>query len=426
MTQENNAADRAQNLNAASEETSVASNESFAQDWLDAEAQDRAEQTNVSARPRLVATFPDWAAFGETSDAKKGAGKWREALRSGALRTTGVATIAFGLGFLCAAGSWSGDEPEKNAESVAAVEPTNNDESGVALDSGFGAFDDGALSAIDSSTLRSVPNSAGVGFLAQPRDDAASAVNGDDWANGGETADAAHFSDLASTDALATNASWEDDSTWRRGVDFQREITTATTDATASVDRFPTWNDLGAGARTGADVLNAPTAPVAANGASSVEVAGYAPSESVGGEQNAPVFAGSSVGENAGYAAYNGSAGYQGDSAANLNGAAPQYAGNSQNSGYNQTNGSENFAGWPTTAPAPTATPNYASVAPAPTAVPNYASTAPAPTAVPNYASTAPATASTRAPQAMVAQVPSENASAPTANVPAANANMRW
>ncbi|MBQ8363637.1 MAG: hypothetical protein IJX36_06905, partial [Thermoguttaceae bacterium] len=105
----------------------------------------------------------------------------------------------------------------------------------------------------------------------------------------------------------------------------------------------------------------------------------------------------------AGYAAYNGSAGYQGENAVNSNVAAPQFAGNSQNSGYNQTNGSENFAGWPT------ATPNFAS-SPAP--VPSFAAPA-APTGA-------------EPPRAMVAQVPSENASVAAPNVPAANPNLRW
>ena len=41
MTQENDAADRAQNINDASEETTAAANESFAQDWLDAEEKER-------------------------------------------------------------------------------------------------------------------------------------------------------------------------------------------------------------------------------------------------------------------------------------------------------------------------------------------------------------------------------------------------
>ena len=100
---------------------------------------------------------------------------------------------------------------------------------------------------------------------------------------------------------------------------------------------------------------------------------------------------------NAGYTAYNDGAGYQRNNGANLNGGAPQFAGNSQNSGYNQANGSENFAGWPT------ATPNLAS------------STATA---------TAPATV--EPPRAMVAQITSENATVATPNVPSANQNLRW
>ena len=471
MTQENTAADRAQNLNDAPEETTVASNESFAQDWLDAEEKERAEQTNVSSRPRLIATLPDWTAFDETKEQRKSGRNWRAALRDGKLRTTGVALAAFGLGFFCATESWRGEKSSETETGVAAVEAEN----GVSLESGLGEFDD-SLAAIDSSTLRSFPNSAGVDFVLQTRDDAnAAAVNGGFSANvnertnngGAANGETTSFDSLTVAQTSSANASREDESHWRRGVDFQRELT-APTDATANVDRFPTWNDLDSNVPTVDDVLNAPietAAPVAANVPTSVgDANGWAASENVGVAQNSTAFATPSGGENAGYAAYNGGADYQGTNAANSNVAAPQFAGNSQNSGYNQTNGSENFAGWPTTVPAPTA--NYASTAPAsapnfastaPASAPNFASTAPAPAPAPNFASTAPVSAPTanyastapvsapnyasvapsstanyapnvskEAPRAMVAQVPNENAPVPTANVPAANPNLRW
>ena len=441
MTQENNAADRAQNFNDVSEETNAAANESFAQDWLNAGEKERAEQANAPARPRLVATLPDWATLSETNGERKSVGGWRGALRSGTLRTTGVAVAAFGLGFFCAAGSWRGETAEQNATEIAAVDEQNDGEKG-AFANELGAFDD-ALTAIDSSTLRSVPNSAAVDFLAQPQGASASATVGggfanvDAWPNtaGAPNAGAANFGDWPAAQTTAS-ASGEDDSNWRRGVDFQRELTApVAANATASVDRFPTWNDLGANMPTGAGSLNAPL------GTAASVAADVRPSDGVA--QNLPVLPGTGVGESAGYAAYNGNAGYQGEEPTNSNGLAPQFAGNSQNSGYNQTNGSENFAGWPTTvsAPAtdsassaPTLAPNYASVAPAPSA--NFGANAPAPAAdcassapalAPNYASVAPASnVATEAQRAMVAQLPNENAPAPAANVPAATSNLRW
>ena len=482
MTQENDAADRAQHFNDASEETTVASNESFAQDWLDAEEKERAEQTSVASRPRLVATLPDWTAFSETNDERKKGGNWRVALQNGKLRTTGVAALAFGLGFLCATGSWRGETSDKNADDVAAVERQNDGENGASPEDGFGELNDNLSVSFDASTLRGVPNAASVDFIAQAQDDALATtaddggfpdVNG--WANNGETAG---FSDLTVSQAPSATAEGVDDSNWRRGVDFQRELTTSTDAAAANVDRFPTWSDLDANLPTVADALNSPLEPAATNvpDASNIADANRSfPSENVGGAQNSPVLAEPSVGESVGYAAYNGNDDYQRNSEANLSGAAPQFAGNSQNSGYNQPNGSENFAGWPAPAPAPAPAANFATSAPAPAAsfatsapapaasfatsapapaasfatsapapAANFATSAPAPAA--NFATSAPAPAAsfatsasaptsnfaspvaTEAPRAMVAQLPTESAPAPTAtaNVPTANPNLRW
>ncbi|MBP3532203.1 MAG: hypothetical protein J6K25_13685 [Thermoguttaceae bacterium] len=502
MTQENDAADRAQNINDASEETTAAANESFAQDWLDAEEKERAEQRSVASRPRFVATTPDWSTFSESRDERKRVGSWRDALRDGKLRTTGVALAAFGLGFFCAAGIWRGEAAERNATDVAAVDAQVDAENAASLESGFGEFDDDSLASIDASTLRSVPETTSVDFISQAQGGAANGgltASVNDWANNVGTAD---FAGSTAAQEPTANAGG-DDSSWRRGVDFQRELT-APVDSTAQVDSFPTWNDLGANLPTVADVLNA---PIESAPAANVAANGYSPSENAVVAQNSAPFSSPVAGENTGYAAYNGSAGYQGENAVNSNVAAPQLAGNSQNSGYNQTNGSENFAGWPTTvsvpasnfasvAPgnsstAPVPAPNFASVAPsnsptapasasnfasvapgnsstapvsasnfasvapgnsstapvsasnfasvapgnsstAPVPAPNFASVAPgnsptAPASAPNFASVAPGNSPTApAPRAMVAQVPSENASVPAANVPATNPNLRW
>ncbi len=483
MTQENDAADRAQNVNDASEETTAA-NESFAQDWLDAEEKERAEQRSVAARPRFVATTPDWSTFSESRDERKRVGSWRDALRDGKLRTTGVALAAFGLGFFCAAGIWRGEAAERNATDVAAVDSQVDGENVASLESGFGEFDDDSLASIDASTLRSVPETTSVDFISQAQGGAANGgltASVNDWSNNGGAGD---FAGSTAAQEPTANAGG-DDSSWRRRVDFQRELT-APVDSTAQVDSFPTWNDLGANLPTVADVLNA---PIESAPAANVAANGYSPSENAVVAQNSAPFSSPVAGENAGYAAYNGSAGYQGENAVNSNVAAPQFAGNSQNSGYNQTNGSENFAGWPTTVSVPA--PNFASVAPgnsptapasapnfasvalgnsptAPASAPNFASVAPgnsptapapasnfasvapgnsstAPVPAPNFASVAPGNSPTApvpasnfasvapgssptapAPRAMVAQIPSENASVPAANVPATNPNLRW
>ncbi len=507
MTQENNAADRAQEFNDVSVETTAASNESFAQDWLDAEEKERVGETDATSRPRFIATLPDWTVWGKTNDEKKRRGDWREILRNGKLRTTGVALAAFGLGVLCASGIWNDEKSEKNDLDVAAVDRTLDAEDDVLLENGIGETNDASLASIDSSTLRSVPNPADVDFLSRSFDGADAATEnavvsdvwGDAnvWGNNGveanvngrangevaTAADAGGFADLTSTQTAAPNAVGNGDSNWRRGVDFQRDVETPSV-ATANVDRFPTWDDLGANVPTVADVLNSPLetpSPSVAASSNDVVANNYYTSENNWGvAQNAAVAANPSVGENADYAAYNGNAGYRQADAANLNGDVPQFAGNSQNSGYNQTDGSENFAGWPTSVPtanyvadasvAPTAssapTANYvavASVAPtsssvptanyvadasvAPTAssvpTPNYVAVAPvAPTAssvpTPNYVAVAPVAptassvptpnyaGSTTAPRAMVARVPSENAPVAAPNAPVANPNLRW
>ena len=459
MTQNNDAADRAQEFNDVSVETTVAANESFAQDWLDAEEKERAEQTNAAPRSRVVATLPDWTTFGATTDEKKGR-DWRGLWRSGALRTTGVALAAFGLGAWCASGNWRDESSADDASAVAVVDSENNGENGVSTENALGSLNDDALASIDSSTLRSVPNSTSVGFAPETSAGSfgaalpAAAVEG----GGEENADVALNADVstngdaengnwAASQAPTANASWTTDSNWRRGVDFQREIE-APSDATASVDRFPTWDDLGANAPTVADILNAPlettasvetNAPIAENASANVAVANrFSLNENGAAAQNSTAFAEPSVGGNNDFAVYSGNAGYPGGGATNLNGGAPQFAGNSQNSGYNQTNGFGNFAGSPTAASNAAASvsastaPNYASVAPV-SPTPNYASNAPV-SPTPNYVAVAPSAptqenasnAVAEPPRAMVAQVPNENAPVAAPNVPTPNPNLRW
>ena len=479
MTQENDAADRAQEFNDVSVETTVASNESFAQDWLEAEEKERAEQSSASPRSRLVATLPDWTTFGKTENEKKRRGDWRAILRNGKLRTTGVALAAFGLGVWCASGFGDGEKAAQVELGVAEVESASDVENGVWLESGIGDLSDASPASIDSSTLRSVPNSADVGFISRTRGETGASTASDgaltnvnDWVNNNVVSANVESGTFDSFPQTSTaSAGREDESNWRRGVDFQRNVE-APASATASVDRFPTWDELGANRPTVSDILSSPiasSAPAAANAQENESVANNSYlSENAGFAQDSSALAASNVGGSVDYAAYNEDADYQNGAAENLNVATPQFAGNSQNSGYNQTAGSENFAGWPTTAPAPAPnyatnapapTPNYASTAPAPTPnyattapapapnyattapapAPNYASTAPAPTPnyasnapapAPNYASVAPASApnyaSTEAPRAMVAHVPGEGASGAAPTVPAGNPNLRW
>ena len=435
MTQEN-AADRAQNLNELNETTDAA--ESFAQDWLAAEGLENGEESKLAKSPRVVATLPDWSTFAESTGVERRKGwNWREILRDGRTKTTGVALAAFSLGLFCAPGGWRNGEKETNAPETAAVDVEKSAENGAAFDLVEGKKNDVSLATIDSSTLRSVPNVAGVGFeTPAPTATAKSAVSNDGGKNNGFVEDAAWASsngqhrDGASANGsengqIATTEATTGDSNWRRGVDFERGLET-TSETTASAERFPTWEDLetNVDAPSVEEILNS---PVGAAGVGA-DVASFAPGSTV--VANAPVASGSSVANNlyssenlgtaqnsnswsaqaagtsAGYAAYNGGAGYQGNNGANLNGGAPQYAGNSQNSGYNQANGSENFAGWPT------ATPNFAS------------SSAPVPSFAAPVASGAPTGA--EAPRAMVAQVPNENASGATPSVPATNPNLRW
>ncbi|MBR4104535.1 MAG: hypothetical protein IKK39_10800 [Thermoguttaceae bacterium] len=448
MTQEN-AADRAQNLNELNETTDAV--ESFAQDWLAAEGLENGEESKLAKSPRVVATLPDWSTFAEsTGVARRKGWNWREILRDGRTKTTGVALAAFGLGLFCAPGGWRNGEKETNAPETAAVDVEKSGENETAFDLVEGKKNDVPLATIDSSTLRSVPNVAGVGFETQaPTATAKNAVSNDGGKNNGFVEDAAwacsngQHRDGASANGsengqIATTEATTGDSNWRRGVDFERGLET-TSETTASAERFPTWEDLETNvdapsveeilnSPVGADVASfAPGSTVVANApvasglpvANNIPVVANAPvasgssvannlysSENLGTAQNSNSWSAQAAGTSAGYAAYNGGAGYQGNNGANLNGGAPQFAGNSQNSGYNQANGSENFAGWPT------ATPNFAS------------SSAPVPSFAAPVASGAPTGA--EAPRAMVAQVPNENASGATPSVPATNPNLRW
>ncbi len=502
MTQENDAVDRAQEFNEAFNDAPVSANEAFAQDWLDASETDFAETSNASGRSRVVATLPDWTTFGGANDEKTARPRWRDVLRDGKLRTTGVALAAFGLGVFCASG-WGGDKAKSGrldgATGLEMVVEAENGRDGLGSE-----INDDALAAIDSATLRSVPESSSVDLF--PQADSAVLTNGNaavsgnwenngvwagsvgsanvnDWENGASSATSTGVgaNNLgASTVASApvggvggVGGNWNDESSWRRGVDFDRDAQAAP-NSVASVEGFPTWDELGANVPAGDAPLNAPlnapletAAGVAPNGvptvASSPSAAGaafaanvpsgvgvanntvgvannYYPSENFAVAQNSTALGEPNVVKIADNTVYNGNAGYQGDGAGNLNGAAPQYAGNSQNSGYNQTNGSASLADFPSTAPAPAA--NYASTAPAPTA--NYASTAPAPTAnyasvapapAANYASTAPtptatpnwtSTGNAETSRAMVAQVPNENAPVSSPNAPVATPNLRW
>ncbi|MBR4834316.1 MAG: hypothetical protein IKU86_08315, partial [Thermoguttaceae bacterium] len=367
MTQEN-AADRAQ----AFEETPVAANESFAQDWLDAEKAEIADAANAVSRPRVVATMPDWTTFSQSlAEPRKGRG-WRETLRSERARTAGVAAIAFGLGVFCASGVWFDGEKEKLESSNGATAVENASENELAAQNfGFGESEN-ATPAIDSSTLRSVPTGAGVDALAAPIGNAEIAA----ILQGG--AGSANFNDSASSANLGDSTA-SGDSSWRRGVDFERGLEPAAT--IASAERYPTWEELEtngfAAGTVAAGVPNLSVDGTPTDVASEFIATNRSyPSVNAQTAQNPNYVASADAGGYADYAGFNDGAGYRAKDAANLPTVSPELAGNSQNSGYNQVDGSENFAGFASSssAVAPTA-PNFASSssAVAPTA-PNFAS----------------------------------------------------
>jgi len=303
MTQEN-AADRAQNLNELNETTDAA--ESFAQDWLAAEGLENGEESKLAKSPRVVATLPDWSTFAESTGVERRKGwNWREILRDGRTKTTGVALAAFSLGLFCAPGGWRNGEKETNAPETAAVDVEKSAENGAAFDLVEGKKNDVSLATIDSSTLRSVPNVAGVGFeTPAPTATAKSAVSNDGGKNNGFVEDAAWASsngqhrDGASANGsengqIATTEATTGDSNWRRGVDFERGLET-TSETTASAERFPTWEDLetNVDAPSVEEILNS---PVGAAGVGA-DVASFAPGSTV--VANAPVASGLPVANN--------------------------------------------------------------------------------------------------------------------------------
>ena len=463
MTQQNDAAERAQNVNEPFDAATDVADESFAQEWLNAEGIGNAEEANVAPRSQVVATLPDWTTFSNRNDERRERWDWREILSGGVLRTSSVALAAFGLGVFCATG-WRGDETAAVDAEIVANETDLRSENAISFENAADETSLGALATIDSTTLRSEPNAKSGEFGAQPNgaEDGAVSVNWGINVASTENVGSANVNDSASAGVGnwedSANASWATDSNWRRGVDFQRDLE-ASANLTMNAERFPTWNDLEANANapTVADILNSPieTRTSVASDNASVPVAG----NGLVASDNASVPVAGNVVDNVGYAAYNNNADYQAADVANLTDGATQFAGNSQNSGYNQVNGSENFADRstvPTPAAnfasvAPTSAANFASVAPtsaanyasvAPTSAPNYASVAPtsaanyasvAPAPAPNYASVAPTSAANFASpavaepsRAMVAQIPNENASSAAPNVPVANPNLRW
>ncbi len=294
MTQEN-AADRAQNFNELNETTDAV--ESFAQDWLAAEGLENGEEPNLAKSPRVVATLPDWSTFAEsTGVARRKGWNWREILRDGRTKTTGVALAAFGLGLFCAPGGWRNGEKGANAPETAAVDVEKSAENETAFDLAEGKTNDVSLATIDSSTLRSVPNVAGVGFETQASTATArNAVSNDGGKNNGFAENAAwtgsngQYWDGASANRsengqVATTDTSTGDSNWRRGVDFERGLET-TTATTASAERFPTWEDLetSVDAPSVEEILNS---PVGAAGVGA-DVAPFAPGSTV--VENAPV-----------------------------------------------------------------------------------------------------------------------------------------
>ncbi len=455
MTQENDAAGRAQNVNESFDATTAVADESFAQDWLNAEGIENVE-ANAAPRSSVVATLPDWTTFSSGNVERRERRAWREILRGGVLRTSGVALAAFGLGFFCAIDRRS-DEPIPNdAEFVASKIDSENEKSAATLSIAADEASFDALTTIDSSTLRSVPDARSVDFIAGPnaaKDSAGSEdwgsgevlagnvgfADANDWENGGGNFDAGS---TAPANAAA-GANEGDASSWRRGVDLRR----GSANATANVERFPTWDELetNANAPTFAEtpnLSNGIATSVAPNGATPAVVGvgnNYYPSENRGATRDSNVVAAPNVENNVDYIAYGGNAGYRPANVANLTGDATQFAGNSQNSGYNQVDGSENFAAWPTI-PAPVSAPDLATTVPgvssgfgasAPVSAPDLATTVPG--ASSGFGASAPVSAGwgTAAPvaeptRAMVAQVPSENPAVATPNVPVANPNLRW
>ena len=437
MTQQNDAAERAQNVNEPFDAATDVADESFAQEWLNAEGIGNAEEAPVAPRSQVVATLPDWTTFSNRTDERRERWDWREILSGGVLRTSSVALAAFGLGVFCATG-WRGDETAAVDAEIVANETELRNENADSFENAADETSLGALATIDSTTLRSEPNAKSGEFGAQPNaaENGAVSVNwginvastkNDGSANVNDSADAGagNWEDSA-------NASWATDSNWRRGVDFQRDLE-ASANLTTNAERFPTWNDLEANANAptvatnGGGALNSAAFPVASNGGFASDSAAFPVATNGGGAQGETTLPG--VG---GYAAYNNNADYRNADVANLTGVAPQFAGNSQNSGYNQVNGSENFADRATVLSpiAPIPTPNYAPVASAP--APNYVSVASTP--APNYASVAPTPAPSydasgavaEPSRAMVAQVPNESAPVGSPNVPVANPNLRW
>ncbi len=440
MTQENDAVGRAQNINESFDAATDDARETFAQDWLNAEGTENVE-ANAAPRSAVVATLPDWTTFASGNVERRERRGWREILRGGAFRTSGVALAAFGLGVFCAT-IWPSGESKPNDPKFAATEIETGSEN---VETSQNAATDeaslGALTTIDSSTLRSVPNARSVDFIAQPSS-TKNAINSADLGNGevlaGNVGSAGSNGwgngvggDLAESTAPldpASNARWNDDSSWRRGVDFQRGLENS---ATANVERFPTWDELETSANAptvaetfdapnGSSTLGAPNETISAEtanvnlgtGTTAVADNGFLNKNS-SASLNSTAVATLSGENSAGYVGYNNNVGGQGANVANLNGGTPRFAGNSQNSGYNQVNGSENFAGWPTVG-APVSTPNVAS---APVSAPQFGASAPVSTAAPGVA---------EPPRAMVAQVPSENAPVASPNVPVANPNLRW
>ena len=482
MTQQNDAAERAQNVNEPFDAATDVADESFAQEWLNAEGIGNAEEAPVAPRSQVVATLPDWTTFSNRTDERRERWDWREILSGGVLRTSSVALAAFGLGVFCATG-WRGDETAAVDAEIVANETELRNENADSFENAADETSLGALATIDSTTLRSEPNAKSGEFGAQPNaaENGAVSVNwginvastkNDGSANVNDSADAGagNWEDSA-------NASWATDSNWRRGVDFQRDLE-ASANLTTNAERFPTWNDLEANANAptvatnGGGALNSAAFPVASNGGFASDRAAFSNATNGGIAPDSAAFpnaanggitldsaafpvasnggfasdsaafpvatnGGGAQGETTlpgvgGYAAYNNNADYRNADVANLTGVAPQFAGNSQNSGYNQVNGSENFADRATVLSpiAPIPTPNYAPVASAP--APNYVSVASTP--APNYASVAPTPAPSydasgavaEPSRAMVAQVPNESAPVGSPNVPVANPNLRW
>ncbi|MBQ7111918.1 MAG: hypothetical protein IJO06_11975 [Thermoguttaceae bacterium] len=276
MTQQNDAAERAQNVNEPFDAATDVADESFAQEWLNAEGIGNAEEAPVAPRSQVVATLPDWTTFSNRTDERRERWDWREILSGGVLRTSSVALAAFGLGVFCATG-WRGDETAAVDAEIVANETELRNENADSFENAADETSLGALATIDSTTLRSEPNAKSGEFGAQPNaaENGAVSVNwginvastkNDGSANVNDSADAGagNWEDSA-------NASWATDSNWRRGVDFQRDLE-ASANLTTNAERFPTWNDLEANANAptvatnGGGALNSAAFPVASNG----------------------------------------------------------------------------------------------------------------------------------------------------------------